>query len=97
MGQKKGTTKKTYVVRSKGFVDERGMVYEWHTRHWIVQNHGPKKAEIWCIMEPDPETGKLPGLQWQPDDVTGSKELQYELDKMNGEQVLHNSKNGGKR
>ena len=27
-----------------------------------------------------------------PDDVKGSKELQYELDKMNGEQILHNNK-----
>ena len=26
-----------------------------------------------------------------PDDVKGSKELQYELDKMNGEQILHNN------
>ena len=27
-----------------------------------------------------------------PDDVKGSKELQYELDKMNGEHILHNNK-----
>ena len=27
-----------------------------------------------------------------PDDVKGSKELQYELDKKNGEQILHNNK-----
>ena len=27
-----------------------------------------------------------------PDDVKGSKALQYELDKMNGEQLLHNNK-----